>query len=114
MKKKWQGWLIAVLGLALAVRTGSNVWTLYTSGNRLKETRQELVSAKTRNEELTLKLAEVKSPEYIEREAREKLGYGKEGEVILIMPEVIEQSSFARATEDKPNWRKWWDLYIGI
>lgn len=85
------------------------------SGDRLKDVKRELTLAEARNEELKRRLAEVKSPEFVEREAREKLGYGKEGEVIVILPEQTKsESSFAKATADKPNWQKWWDLYIGI
>lgn len=98
----------------MAVQTGRNVVRLYLAGNRVKEAQRQLDVAKAKNEQLTKWLAEVNSPEFVEREAREKLGYGKEGEVMVILPVAKEQSSFAKASADKPNWRKWWDLYVRI
>ena len=49
---------------------------------------------------------------FIEKEAREKLGLGKPGEVVVILPKVEQRPSNAPATEGKANWRKWWELYV--
>ena len=113
-KVKWKDWIWVTLGVLLAVRTGGVVWRLYKAGERVNEAKLELSEASRVNGELKAKLDEVNSPEFVEREAREKLGYGREGEVILLLPEQERESSYAKATEDKPNWRKWWDLYIRI
>lgn len=116
MKVKTKGWIILVLGLIMAGQTGRNVVRLYQAGNRVKEAQKQLEGAKAKNEQLTKRLAEVNSPEFVEREAREKLGYGKEGEVMVILPDQDQKgrSSFAKATEDLPNWKRWWDLYVRI
>ena len=112
--KRWKEWVI-VLGLSvMAVRTGQNVWRLWKAGDRVSEARSVLAEAEVENKKLKARLEEVQSPEFVEKEAREKLGYGREGEVILMLPKQNEESSFAKATEDKPNWRKWWDLYVRI
>ena len=69
--------------------------------------------AEEENRKLKERLAEITSPEFVEREAREKLGYGKEGETLLVLPnQNSTQYSEKSAQEEGPNWRKWWKLYI--
>ena len=80
---KLGGW-VAVVGMVLAIRSGLSVWRLYRAGERVKAARVELGVAGARNEELKKRLVEVQSPGWLEREAREKLGLGKPGEVVVI------------------------------
>jgi len=106
--------VVIVLGV-MAVRTGQNVWRLYKAGDRVNEARRELAQAQTENGRLEARLKEVQSPEFVEREARERLGWGREGEVVLLLPEQkMDNGQLKIENESKPNWRKWWDLYVGI
>lgn len=55
------------------------------------------------------------SPEFIEKEAREKLGMAKPGETIIILPTNLPQvlgRSEDREEPTIPNWRKWWELFF--
>lgn len=98
----------------MAVRTAQNVWRLWRAGDRVTEAKQALVEAQAENQQLQARLAEVQSDEYVEKEAREKLGYGREGEVILLLPKG-EQAGLKEVREEKkPNWEQWWEAYIRI
>ena len=87
------------------------------------ETRQQLEAAKAENRRLQTKLEEVQTDEFVEKEAREKLGYGREGETVLILPKqdnaqgpVMPAGRQVLSTQEPeiPNWRKWWKLYVRI
>jgi cell division protein FtsB len=114
MEKKRGGLFILVLGLVVAVRLGSNVVKLYKSGGRLTEQEAKLVEVKKENKELKARLAQVQSSEFMEREAREKLGLGKEGEVVVIIPEKETESvkNKTQTQDDEPHWVKWRKLYL--
>lgn len=96
------------------VRLGENVWRLWKAGERIRDAEKQVKQEEQENQELRKRLTEVQSPEFIEKEAREKLGLGKEGETIVVLPKAELEPSFARASERRqPNWRKWWMLYVG-
>ena len=104
-----------VLGLVVAARKGSSVWRLWRSGEQVRLAQTQVRQEEEKNQSLKARLAEIDIPEFIEKEAREKLGYSKEGETILILPDQDSTQYSVLSTQDTgPNWKKWWDLYIRI
>ena len=101
--------LVLVMGV-FTVRLSANVWRLWKAGDRIKDAESGVRSQELENQELKKRLAEVQSPEFIEKEAREKLGLGKPGEEIVVLPEVPAMPSMPVVGE--PNWRRWWKLYM--
>lgn len=118
MKNKYKiqkEWLMFLLGLVFAGRTSYRIWRLVQVRRIVTETRQRTDRAYRENELLKKRLAEVSNDAFVEREARDKLGMGKPGEVIIILPnQNSAQFSEKSAQENKPNWRKWWNLYVRI
>lgn len=108
--------VIAILGMVMAVRTGLNVYRLWRTGDSVKEARRNLVEATAESERLQKQLLEVKSPEWVEKEARERLGYGRPGETILVLPEQesSRETELGAQEQNIPNWKKWWKLYVRI
>jgi cell division protein FtsB len=110
---KWKEWVIAGGLAVMAVRSGQNVWKLYLAGDRLAEVRVAVGEAEAENARLKARLEEVTSSAFVEREAREKLGMGRKGEVIVILP---DRNGGEAEKQDKElaNWEKWWKAYIGL
>jgi cell division protein FtsB len=104
------------VGTAIAVQTGVNIWRLWKLGDRVPEMQKQVAAAEKENQELATKLDYVKSPEFVEKEARDKLGYGKPGETIIVIPEQdkIQDTSSKIQGETEANWRRWVKLYIGL
>lgn len=48
--------------------------------------------------------------EFIEIQAREKLGMVKPGEKIVIVPLKQEETTNTIEFDNTPNWKKWWSL----
>lgn len=122
MKKKLVSWIIFGLGVVVAGRLAVNVWKLAGSGRRVEEAKKELALAQTEQERLKKELERVSDPEFALREAREKLGLGLPGEVVVILPENKEQESGkvepvrqAQGKEyEEANWRRWWGKWVRI
>lgn len=119
-KVRWIDWMVVVIGLLLAVRTGASAVRIWKAGDRLTSAEVELERAREENIKLKGQVALAQSDQFVEREARDKLGLGREGEVILIMPQETA-TTMIRAGEEtvepedlRPNWKKWWDLYVRI
>ncbi len=79
-------WILIILGLWVAVNQVTSVVRLYRSGDKMKEAKTQLNQLEAQKADLQKKLASVDNSEYIERELRDKLGYGREGETVLILP----------------------------
>lgn len=106
-------WFLLALGLLVSVKLSANIWRIWKSGNQVTVAQKELQVAQKQQQDLQLQLAAVQSPEFIEKEAREKLGYGKPGEVIVILPKLEDKAS-KKVMGTVPVWKQWWDLYVGI
>ncbi len=100
------------MGLLLAAKLSFNIYRIWRTGDRITQAQVELDKTKKEQAELKQRLAEVQTPEFVEKEAREKLGYGKDGEIIVIVPQIEPENR--EVEEQQENWQKWWNLYIGI
>lgn len=113
---QWLGWGLVIIGMVSVTRSGFSVWNLYKSGEKLESAKEELRLAEEENKTLRVRLDEVQSAEFVEKEAREKLGYAMAGEQIVIMPrsDQEEKEREKERSEEIPNWEKWWDLYVRL
>lgn len=91
---------------------GGNVWRLYKAGDKVVAARRELADAQAEQDKLKKQLEYVQSDEFVEREAREKLGLGKPGEEVIILPSSPNLKPQATNPNTEANWRKWWKLYV--
>lgn len=67
----------------------------------------------TKTQELQQKLQLVQTPEFIEREAREKLNLGKEGEIIILVDPIQGTKNTNKETlQTLPNWKLWWNVFF--
>lgn len=82
----------------------------------MEKSQLALDKLRIKNEELKKQLEYVNSDAFIEKEARDKLGLGKAGETILILPENLEiigvNQPEISANQSLPNWEKWWKLFF--
>ena len=86
------------------------------SGDRLSQATDRVYELQNHNKELKQKLVEVQSPEFIEAQARDKLGLSKKGETVVIIPEqtikmVLGASSSAQIVR-LSNWLGWWKVFF--
>ncbi len=94
--------------LLLALNVIRSWYSLYLRGDVIKQAEDRLSEAKKKNESLQKQLAQVESKEFIEREARNKLNLGREGETVVILPPITpEISPTPTIIDNLQNWQKW-------
>src|SRR3989344_8718631 len=89
-------------------------WVKLTERLRfIKETKIKLVEKKTRQDNLKREFARTQTGEFIEKQAREKLNMGKEGELIILLPTpVLPVSPTPIPVDTAANWQKWVRLFL--
>ena len=114
MSRRWKNWLILGVGLLVIWWLGKDLVKLIDQNQRLEDLEKRYGEAKKENEYLLAELNWVGSDEFIEEEARNKLGLGKEGEVFLVLPEsrIKNQESRIKNQEKEENWRAWLKLFV--
>lgn len=103
-----------ILGLFLAFGLLRSIVDLWQKGGALDEEEARFAKAKLENEELKQEFKNIQSPDYIEKQARDKLGLGRENESVVILPPkptISETEDKARkAEESQAVWQKWVSL----
>ncbi len=110
--------IIAVLVLIFIVYNfGVRILTAFKAGDRLTAAASRLHTLEVKNKELKAQLEEVSSADYIEKQARDKLGLAKEGEILVVIPEerikqVLGLQKETTQEEKLPNWLGWIRLFF--
>ncbi len=86
------------------------------SSDRLSAQAEAVFKLEAKNRDLKKKLSQIKSPEFIEQQARDKLGLSKGGETVVIIPEeklkmVLGASNSAQEVR-LPNWMGWFKVFL--
>lgn len=113
MKYRLINWLLLILTIAFVGNLIRTIASLSSEDNIIKDAKEKLQNEIGENQNLKRKRSQAESQEFIEREARNKLNLGKEGEIVLIMPSI---SPFFTPTpippDISPNWQKWVKLFL--
>lgn len=107
---------IVLVVLVIAYNLINQISAAFKSGERLTKEAEKLYQLEAKNKQLKQKLSEVESGNFIETQARDKLGLSKKGETVVIIPqhkinEVLEASSSAQSTK-LPNWLGWLKVFF--
>lgn len=109
--------LVAVgLCILISVLLVKNIFKLFSVEDRIEGIKDKIVLEEKEREDLLRRNDEINTPGFIEEEARDKLGFVKEGEVVVVLPpDDYLRSLVPRLEEessvDLPNWIKWWKLF---
>jgi cell division protein FtsB len=92
-----------------------SIYAIWQKQDLIIQAQKNLTAEKNKNQELKKEIAQVRKPQFIETQARNKLLLTKPGESIVIMPQAaLEASTEAtpKPFDVRPNWKKWWDLFF--
>ena len=113
MENKTLSIILAVFALILLINLLRTFLGINSKVDLLAISQNKLEEAVSRNKELKRNLARAESRDYVEKQIRDKLNRGKDGEIILIMPSI---SPYLTPTptpiDNSPNWQKWVKLYL--
>lgn len=108
--------VVTIVVLLIVYNLLSQIFEALKSGERLTQEIESLYKLEAKNKELKKRLSEIKSPRFLEEQARNKLNLGKRGETVVIIPEEkIRQvlGDHQAAQEARlPNWLGWWKIFF--
>jgi len=115
MKKRLITLLIYSVSLFIIVNISRSIYSLWQKRHLLVEQEQVKQQLEKENQQLAEDLNQAQSPQFIEKQAREKLNLKRPGEIVVILPEKLKQEKEQEQAEpetDLPNWQKWWGLFF--
>ncbi len=92
-----------IVGSILTLRQNSHIVTTLRGKEREEQQKRQF---------LKQQLYFVNTPQFVENEAREKLGMVKPGEHIVLAPPPTENKPTKPTIDNTPNWEKWWKLFF--
>lgn len=107
---------IIVIVLVIVFNLVTQIINSIKSGDRLSAQAEIVYNLEAKNRELKKKLTQIQSTQFIEEQARDKLGLSKSGETVVIIPEdklkaVMVATQSAQITR-LPNWLGWWKVFF--
>lgn len=78
---------VGVIVSLIVYQLGNQIYTSFKAGDKLTSSLDKLHGLEVKNKELKSKLKQIKSPEYVEKVARDKLGLAREGETVVVIPQ---------------------------
>lgn len=118
-KKRLLAYIIMAISLLISVKLVKNIIKLWKSDDRLVVAEKELEASKKESEDLHLKLDEIETGEWWEKQVRNTLKMARENEEVVIVPEgLVASASFSQTETEKndsdevPNYLKWWRLFV--
>lgn len=118
-KKRVLRLLTLGLGIYLIVSLVQQIVCLWRAEEGIKMAQKKAEEARRENEELIGELKHVQSDEFVEQESRDKLGLGREGEMIVVLPQGLLEKEAEKVKKDKeepekvPNWQQWKEVFLG-
>ncbi len=109
---------IIFLVVILAISIVRNVSRVLVVKREVERQRAGVEKLKRENEKINRKLVEIQTPEFLEGQIRDKLGLVKEGETVVILPDIETVKKLAPSLEDEeeklpdPNYVKWMKLFF--
>ena len=106
---------IILIVLVVAYNLLGQITDALRSGERLSSQAEAVFKLEVKNRELKKKLSQINSPQFIEQQARDKLGLGKPGETIVIIPEdklKLIMGASESAEVRLPNWLGWLKVFF--
>ncbi len=111
-------YVLLLTALFLAFSVVRNVFKILKAGERIRQEREKVEELRLENEGLKEEVKLVQGQEFLEKQARDKLGLAKEGEIVLVLPEKETLKLFILETKEEketlpdPNWKKWLKLFF--
>ena len=105
--------IIPVLVLLVIIKNNiSGIVRTLEDENTAENLKEKLVNEQKKNQFLKEHLFYVKTNQFVEEEAREKLSMSRPGEYVVIAPTAGPLSQEKIEIDTRPNWRRWLDLFF--
>lgn len=94
----------------------TSIYTLWHKQDLLTSATQQLEQEKKENSTLHQQLFQVNSPQFLEKEARDKLLLAKPGESDVLIDQNLLKASASAVKKDteKPYWQQWIEIFFHV
>ena len=89
-----------------------SIYDIWQKKDFITQAEKDLSHQKQENQRLKSALSYSQTPEFIEKEARDKLFMIKKGEQKILIPKELENFQDVRKKDNDPNWKQWWNLFF--
>lgn len=108
--------LIAIIILAfeayLIITLSRSVWELWHKRDEYSQIQARVAQLKEENNRRQSEARYAQTPQFIEKEAREKLNLVKPDETVVIIPQnVLREATASAEVTPIPNWQQWLRLF---
>ena len=116
--KKYLNYILLFLAFLFIVSLIRNILRINRANKEILRAEERVDEAIAENNELKVKVEELRSPEFQEVQLRDKLDLAKEGEIVVVLPdeEVLRKLAPKRIEEENilpdPNWKRWMNLFF--
>ncbi|OGM02462.1 hypothetical protein A2115_02740 [Candidatus Woesebacteria bacterium GWA1_41_8] len=111
-------WTVLGLFALLILSLVKNILKLREVNMQIKEEKERIINLEKEGKDLTAELNSVQSQVYIEKQLRDKLDMSKEGEIVIVLPDVATLRKFAPKDEQEedvlpdPYWMMWYKTFF--
>ncbi|HVZ11407.1 MAG TPA: septum formation initiator family protein [Patescibacteria group bacterium] len=110
--KKILPFIIIILLILVIKNNIAFILNFQNKGSGLSDLKNSLATENKKNAYLKEKLYYVKSNQFVEEEAQNKLGMLRDGEYFVIAPTPAPQDNSDNQIDLEPNWKKWLQLFL--
>lgn len=104
--------ILGIISLSLSVGFIRSIYAQIQKEDLVSERRMRYEKELQRNAQLKKRLEEATSSAFVEKLAREKLGWVKENDtVILLDTTAISRQNTDGTSRAQSNWDAWWELF---
>lgn len=111
MKQKIIRIFTLIIGVFLVISLTRSIIDLWQKGSAYDREEQRFAKARLENEQLISQYERIQTPEYVEQEARDKLGLTKEGEIVVVLPQdtALTEKDMNPSIDltNLPIWQQW-------
>ena len=104
--------IVIIILLIVIKNNASSIFRTLEDENTAENLKEKLISEQKKNQFLKEHLFYVKTDQFVEEEAREKLLMTRPGEYVVIAPTASPLNQEKIEIDTRPNWRKWWELFF--
>jgi len=114
--RTWGKLLFIILALIFMINLSKDIIRLWRAGDRLQQAQEGIEELQKENIGLKQGQEYLESPLFFEQQARDKLSMAKSNEIVVVLPQGLENQSQKQAdlNEEKeilPVWRQWLALF---
>ncbi|HSX08729.1 MAG TPA: septum formation initiator family protein [Candidatus Saccharimonadales bacterium] len=92
-----------------------SIYDIWQKQDLIVQAQKELLTEQKESKQLKNQIAQVRQPQFVESQARDKLLLAKPGEGVIVIPSSqlnLPSQNTSKPKDMRPNWQKWWEIFF--